>query len=192
VRNDGRIHDRALADEQPALGEQAVDLQEQRLGKLLAFQQPTKAQDRGLAGADVAVGGDPRKSCASRSSHTALPRRPGRTGCTTAAGNRCAAFCPAQSAGGLRLCLPSGSVARSTHTDALTARRDPSARETARDAISCPCQSSRSSTASSVSSSVSSSSSLLKRTSRSYVDEEITLCRDSLVRHPGERQGPEP
>ena len=43
--NDGGVHDRAFAHEQPALGEQTVDLHEQPLSELMDFQQSPKAQD---------------------------------------------------------------------------------------------------------------------------------------------------
>jgi hypothetical protein len=57
-----RIHDRALAYEQTALGEQRVDFCEERRCELVAFKQPPKAQNRRLVWDDVRVAGDAGKS----------------------------------------------------------------------------------------------------------------------------------
>ena len=56
--NDGGVHDRAFAHEQPALGEQTVDLHEQPLSELMDFQQSPKAQDGRLIRGGVGVTGD--------------------------------------------------------------------------------------------------------------------------------------
>jgi hypothetical protein len=42
--DDGGIDDRALADNEPALGQVGVDLGEQRFGEPVRFQQPTKVR----------------------------------------------------------------------------------------------------------------------------------------------------